>query len=167
MATRKVKLILLMMILVFGAYSILSNRSNYVSTPLMGSKSTLRAKIIETASQMLDMPYKSGGKNQAGFDCSGFVYYVMKKHEIKMAANSQGQSKQGKEIMLNKSKPGDLLFFKRSLSGPVFHVSIVKENKNNQVMMIHSSTTKGIISENISESKYWMPKLYKVTNVID
>jgi cell wall-associated NlpC family hydrolase len=84
-----------------------------------------------------------------------------------MGASSQEQSYQGKELKLTQAKPGDLLFFKRSAKSQIFHVSIVKEIKNNQVWMIHSSSTQGIVLENLSESRYWMSKLCKVTNVIN
>jgi cell wall-associated NlpC family hydrolase len=100
-----------------------------------------------------------------GFDCSGFVRYVLDYFGIKTTRNSGSQFNEGEQIPVEAARPGDLVFFggKKSIS----HVAMVVSNDAKGLIVVHSTCTRGIVKENITESKYWKPKLKdKAVNII-
>ncbi|MBK6950189.1 MAG: C40 family peptidase [Haliscomenobacter sp.] len=64
------------------------------------------------------------------------------------------------------SDAGDLIFFRRSASEPVFHVSLVIENDGKSLWVVHSTTSRGVIQEDLLASSYWKPKIYSARDVI-
>lgn len=126
-----------------------------------------RLSIIKEAEKHKGVPYKYAGKDPKGFDCSGFTYYVYGKHAIKLSGSSGAQAKQGKEIALSKVKKGDLLFFGRDgKTGRIQHVGLVYKSNSDGLYMIHSSSKRGIVIDNVTTSKYWKPKLLFARRVV-
>lgn len=100
-----------------------------------------------------------------GFDCSGFVRYVLNYFDIKTSRSSSEQFKEGTRIPVELARSGDLVFFggKNSVS----HVAMVVSNDEKGLVVVHSTCTRGIVKENITESAYWKPKLKdKAVNII-
>lgn len=103
-----------------------------------------QARLIEDAKFFKGGKYVWGGTSPKGFDCSGYVQYLFKKHNVKLPRTAWSQSKLGHKIKLSDLKTGDLLFFntdkKRKI--PVSHVGIYMGNGK----FIHAaSRKKGII----------------------
>ena len=124
-----------------------------------------RKEIINTAKEYIGTPYKTGGKNEKGFDCSGFTYFVMKKHQINLNASSGSQYKQGVPVDLKDLKPGDLIFFGGEQG--ITHVGIIVENEKNTLLMIHSSTSRGIVIEDVMKSTYWKKRIKGGRNILN
>lgn len=125
----------------------------------------LRSEIVEYAEKFLGTHYRSAGRTPSGFDCSGFVSYVMKEYEIKMNGSSASQEGQGKRISKKDAKPGDLVFFRRSPKGRVHHVAMVYENDESGMTIIHSAS-RGVVIEKIEDSEYWSHKIMTFRNVV-
>ncbi len=143
--------------------SVGSNKNKNVSAEL-----TLRRGLIKEAEKHKGVPYKYAGKDPKGFDCSGFTHYVCSKYSIKLSGSSAHQSKQGTEIPTSKAQVGDLLFFGRNgRSGKIQHVGMVYKNDSEGLFMIHSSSKRGIVIDNVSTSKYWKPKLLFARRIVD
>jgi len=143
--------------------SVSSNNNKKESAEL-----TLRKGLIKEAEKHKGIKYKYAGKDPKGFDCSGFTYYVCSKYSIKLSGSSAHQSKQGVEIPTSKAKSGDLLFFGRhGRSGKIQHVGMVYKNSSDGLFMIHSSSKRGIVVDNVTTSKYWKPKLLFARRIID
>lgn len=123
----------------------------------------LRVEIVAYAKQFIGTNYKYGGTTPRGFDCSGFTSHVMDEFNINLRRTSGEQAKQGKKISLKQSKSGDLVFF--SKNGRIFHVAMVAENKNGKIKIIHSTSSRGVVIDQLSGSKYWVPKIHSVRNV--
>lgn len=135
--------------------------------PSVGREVRLRKDIVQYADQFKGAPYLYAGKNpRTGFDCSGFTSYVMDNFDIELSPASREQAKQGKLKPLHEAEPGDLVFFRRSASEPVFHVALIVEADRNSIKVIHSTTSRGVIVEDIMSSSYWKPKIYQVRDVI-
>lgn len=82
-----------------------------------------RNSIVNLAQSFLGVPYLWGGKSSMGFDCSGFVQSVYKAHNIELPRDTYMQEEHfKKEINLNESLPGDLLFFAEK--NKISHVAI-------------------------------------------
>ena len=97
--------------------------------------------------------YVWGGTTPEGFDCSGYVQYLYKKHGINLPRTAWSQSKKGIPVDLAHLQKGDLLFFltdkKRGI--PVTHVGIYLGNGE----FIHAaSKKKGIIISPITHGHY-------------
>jgi len=103
-----------------------------------------QTQLIKDAHYFKGGKYVWGGTTPEGFDCSGYVQYLFKKHKIDLPRTAWSQSKLGKKVELAELKTGDLLFFntdkKRGI--PISHVGIyIGSNK-----FIHAaSRKKGII----------------------
>ena len=125
----------------------------------------LRSKITAYAKKYDGSRYKYGGTTPKGFDCSGFTSFVFKKFDIPITRTSDSQAKKGKKVSIRSAKPGDLVFFGRGRK--VTHVALVTKNSKSGLQVIHSTTSRGVIEENVTNSSYWKSRLLFVRNVID
>ena len=58
-------------------------------------------------------PYRWGGADPSGFDCSGFVRYVYGQVGVALPHNAAKQYELGTPIPRDRLEPGDLVFFDR------------------------------------------------------
>ncbi len=102
--------------------------------------------------------YRYGGTNvQKGIDCSGFTRYVFGYFDINTARTAEEQYQRGNKIPVEEAKAGDLVFFSRGRG--IDHVAVVVSNDKNGLFVVHSTTSRGIVKENVLESDYWRSKL--------
>lgn len=112
-----------------------------------------KQKLLEDAKYFKGGKYVWGGTTPEGFDCSGYVQYLYKKHNINLPRTAWAQSKKGTTVEIDDLQKGDLLFFltdkKRGI--PVTHVGIyIGEGK-----FIHAaSKKKGIIISSLTHGSY-------------
>lgn len=120
-------------------------------------------EMISFAKTFLGTPYRYSGSSPSGFDCSGFINYVMGSFGFSLPRSSYSIAELGKTVKLSEIQPGDLLFFKgRNVnSTTVGHVAMVVEANEHEIKMIHSSTSRGVIIENFKDSKYYIPRFIK------
>ena len=124
-----------------------------------------REEVLELAESLVDAPYRYGGKTPGGFDCSGFTNYVFRNAaDIELARSSSRQVRQGGKVKLKKCKPGDLIFFSHR-SRSIDHVGIVYKRSNGKLWMIHASSSKGVIIEEVLSSPYWSKRLVKLRSL--
>ncbi len=126
-----------------------------------------RKEVVQFAKKYVGTGYKYAGKTPKGFDCSGFTYFVMKHFDIELSAASRYQENDGRKIQVRDVKPGDLLFFRRSKEDRVFHVALVFSNDSNGIKMIHSTSSRGVVIDNLKENTYWKEKIATARNVLD
>lgn len=120
-----------------------------------GKNSAAIEKILRDAEKYLGAPYKFGGNDSKGFDCSGYTVKVFEENEYRLPRRSADQAETGNRIDIAKVRPGDLLFFATGSTGQVSHVGIVHDIGNDgEVKFIHASTSKGVIISSLNE-KYW------------
>lgn len=72
---------------------------------------TTAASVLTTAAKYLGVPYRYGGSTPAGFDCSGFVQYVLGSVGLSVPRTSEDQARVGLPITASQAAPGDLVFF--------------------------------------------------------
>ncbi len=119
--------------------------------------SLTRSVIVSEAKKYLGVPYKYGGKTpRQGFDCSGFSTFVYSKAGVPLSGSSSQLSKKGKKISLREIKPGDLAFF--GSGGRVTHVGIVENYSSDSFLVLHSTSSKGVRTDDVKKSKYWREK---------
>ncbi|MDD2982573.1 MAG: C40 family peptidase [Crocinitomicaceae bacterium] len=116
-----------------------------------------RELILKNAKKQIGVPYRYAGNDPKGFDCSGFVSYVMKMNEQELPRRASEQFSDSKKLKKKNVQQGDLVFFD-SGSG-VNHVGIIVSGKGEPLTMIHSSTSKGIVITNIETTDYWSKRV--------
>jgi len=117
-----------------------------------------RDEIVDYAKKQIGVPYVWAGTDPSGFDCSGFTTYVMKEFKKDLPRRAEDQYKSSKKIKQSKAQKGDLVFFNNG-SG-VSHVGIIISEKGQPLVMIHASSSKGIMITQIETSEYWLKRLY-------
>ncbi|MDP4086778.1 MAG: C40 family peptidase [Bacillota bacterium] len=115
-------------------------------TSLAASNKTV--PILSTAKSLIGSPYRSGGISPNGFDCSGFVNYVYKKHGISISRSSVSLWSSGGE-KVSSLEPGDLLFFNTN-GRTVSHVAIYIGDGQ----FIHSASYGGVKIDSLSAAYY-------------
>lgn len=119
-----------------------------------------RNDFVNVARDRIGSSYKYAARGPSKFDCSGLVTFSLDKLSISLKGSSSSMSRIDKGIDPDKVLPGDLVFFKKN--GKVFHVSIVSDISRDQLWVIHSTNSQGVIEEEILRSKYWKGKIYKI-----
>jgi cell wall-associated NlpC family hydrolase len=103
-----------------------------------------------TALSLRGAPYRMGGIDPSGFDCSGFVRYVYQQHGVPMPREVRDQFRTGKNVDRSRLEPGDLVFFSTVAPG-ASHVGIVIGGDQ----FVHAPSERGVVRvENLS-SQYW------------
>jgi cell wall-associated NlpC family hydrolase len=108
--------------------------------------------VLATAKQLLGTRYQYGGDTPSeGFDCSGFVQYVYRRHGVELPRTSKLQASVGTSLPLDAGllKPGDLLLFASTGTG-VNHVAIYAGDNR----MLHSSAgAGGVVYDDLSSPR--------------
>jgi len=74
----------------------------------------------QLAAALVGSPYRFGGSEPSGFDCSGLVYYVYAQAGVRLPRTAAEQQAQTIPVAFDALAPGDLVFFKT----PADHVGI-------------------------------------------
>ncbi len=130
-----------------------------------GTASKERQKLIEYAQKYIGTPYVWAGESPSGFDCSGFTGYVYKSMGKELPRRAVDQYNACKKIKERAVQKGDLVFFDNG-SG-VSHVGMVISEKGEPVVMIHASSSQGVIRTAIDSSDYWKSRLKGYGTFVD
>ena len=135
------------------------------SVPEKSTKTQLRKDIAQYAKRFKGVRYKYAGKTpKTGFDCSGFTSYVYRKFDIIVSPGSKYQAQLGKKKSLKNARAGDLLFFGKR--GKVTHVALITKNSNAGIEVVHATSSRGVMEQNVTQSSYWKPKIMFARDVL-
>lgn len=112
------------------------------------------SELVVNAMGYIGVPYKRGGSNENGFDCSGFVRAMYQKTMgLVLPHNARAQAAVTDIIDRAELQPGDLVFY-NTLRKTFSHVGIyIGEGK-----FIHSPRSGGEVRiENMSDA-YWVKR---------
>ncbi|WP_460925122.1 C40 family peptidase [Pontibacter brevis] len=108
-------------------------------------------QLVETASRWIGTPYRYGSSSRKGTDCSGFVSSIYREvYGIDLSRSSRSMFQDVKRVKKDDMRTGDLVFFRRSKKGPIFHVGIYLKNNK----FIHSATSGGVKVSSLKEPYY-------------
>lgn len=117
-----------------------------------------RLALVEYAKKFIGTPYVWAGNEPTGFDCSGFTSYVMKNYKKELPRRAVDQYNSSRQLKEKNVMMGDLVFFDNG-SG-ISHVGMIVSEKGKPLVMIHASSSKGVVITEIEKSDYWLKRLY-------
>jgi cell wall-associated NlpC family hydrolase len=106
--------------------------------------------VLATAMGLRGTPYRSGGNDPRGFDCSGFVRYVFAQHGRALPREVKEQFGVGSKIERDEVRPGDLVFFE-TVSPGASHVGIALGGNE----FVHAPSSRGVVRVERYTSEYW------------
>jgi peptidoglycan DL-endopeptidase CwlO len=106
--------------------------------------------IIDTAMQLRGVPYRNGGSDPSGFDCSGFVQWVFARNGVLLPREVREQYGTGQKIELRQVRPGDLVFFE-TVSHGASHVGLVVGADQ----FVHAPSSTGVVRVERFTTSYW------------
>ncbi len=93
--------------------------------PAAGAEADRGAAVARLALAMVGVAYRPGGETPAGgFDCSGFVRWLYRLHDVALPRSAREQARAGRPVAPEGLSPGDLVFFARD-GRSVSHVGVV------------------------------------------
>ncbi|MBR1549988.1 MAG: C40 family peptidase [Bacteroidales bacterium] len=128
-----------------------------VSNPLGLSYSEKdNMELYEAINSWLGVPYKYGGTDRNGIDCSAFVGVIYKQvYGITLNRTANDMTRDVTFISKTQLREGDLVFFTNS-KGKVSHVGIYLKDG----LFAHSSTSNGVSVSRL-DNTYWQKHFYK------
>jgi cell wall-associated NlpC family hydrolase len=109
--------------------------------------------IAGTALGLRGVPYRSGGSDPSGFDCSGFVWYVFAQHRLALPRTVEDQYRIGEKVDSDSLEPGDLVFF-RTEGRSVSHVGMSIGGDQ----FVHAPSARGEVRVERLGTNYWWPR---------
>ena len=124
------------------------------------------ASIIGEARTYIGTPYRWGGNDKVGIDCSGLMVRSFESVGFKIPRTTSQQIDIGKKVSLKKSKEGDLVFFAFGKSKrKVTHVGLVsKYNTSSDIDFIHASSSRGVVETQLVKD-YYLKRIRKIKRV--
>jgi cell wall-associated NlpC family hydrolase len=106
--------------------------------------------LVNTALEYTGAPYRNGGTDPSGFDCSGFVHYVFGRHGLEVPREVREQFRIGARVDRARLRPGDLVFFTTVAPG-ASHVGIAISSDE----FVHAPSTRGVVRVERIDTSYW------------
>ena len=110
--------------------------------------------IAGTALSLRGVPYRNGGADPRGFDCSGLVEYVFAQHGISVPRTVRELYQEGTDVALADVQAGDLLFFSTTAPGPT-HVGLSIGGDE----FVHAPNEVGVVRVERFSRDYWASRL--------
>jgi hypothetical protein len=107
--------------------------------------------VVRTALGLLGVPYRNGGTDPSGFDCSGLVQWVYARHGTALPREVRDQYRVGREVDLADVVPGDLIFFETVARG-ASHVGVVI----GEGRFLHAPSSNGVVRIEPYNANYWI-----------
>jgi cell wall-associated NlpC family hydrolase len=106
--------------------------------------------VVSTALAFRGVPYRNGGSDPSGFDCSGFVQYVFASHGLRVPREVRDQFQAAAPVDRDDIQPGDLVFFETVSRGPS-HVGIAIGGSE----FVHAPSSRGVVRVERFTTQYW------------
>lgn len=142
----KIQEVISLMNEVFGENTVDMNFAINVGGSLQGNAQTNpqgESAVVDSARKYLGTPYVWGGTSPSGFDCSGFVQYVLAENGKSVPRTTQEQFAGGQAVDKSNLQAGDLVFYNWQGGTDATHVGIYEGNGK----MIHAPHSGDVVKE--------------------
>ena len=120
------------------------------------------AYLIQTALAFLGVPYRFGGSDPSGFDCSGLMQWVFARHGTALPREVRDQYRLGREVRLKDIQAGDLIFFETVSRGASHVGMVIGEGR-----FVHAPSSNGVVRVEPYTANYWIRRFVGARRVID
>jgi len=116
--------------------------------------------LVRTALGFRGVPYRDGGSDPSGFDCSGFVQYVFAQQGVGLPREVRDQFQSGEKIEVRRVQPGDLVFFETVGHG-ASHVGVAISGDE----FVHAPSSRGRVRVERFSEGYWAARIVGVRRI--
>jgi cell wall-associated NlpC family hydrolase len=116
--------------------------------------------IVDAALELRGTPYRNGGSDPSGFDCSGFTQFVFARFDLYLPREVRDQYAHGREISRADVRPGDLVFFS-TVSRGASHVGIVVADDR----FVHAPSSTGVVRVESMDARYWRERFVGIRRI--
>jgi cell wall-associated NlpC family hydrolase len=141
-----------------------SNRSNSRQNELAADiRETGQSRLWQAAQSWLNVPYKFGGLDRNGIDCSALSRILYRDaFGLELPRMARDQMQGGRFVRQPWLKEGDLLFFRDDRGDFQDHVGVFLGNGK----FIHASSSRGVIISDLF-SAYYQERLISARRYLD
>jgi cell wall-associated NlpC family hydrolase len=119
------------------------------------------ATVVALARSFVEAPYRNGGSDPGGFDCSGFTQYVFAQIGVALPRTVLEQAAAGHPVDRRDLREGDLVFF--AIDGrTVSHVGIAVSADR----FVHAPSSRGSVREESFSVAYWQTRYATARRVV-
>jgi NlpC/P60 family len=117
------------------------------------------ATLLQTAMALQGAPYRMGGADPSGFDCSGFVQYVFWQHGVALPRTVTALAGTGEQAKVLEA--GDLVFFAIDHAS-ISHVGIALGSGR----FVHAPSSRGVVRIESLTAPYWATRYRTARRVL-
>lgn len=107
--------------------------------------------VVQTARSLVGAPYRPGGCDPQGFDCSGFVWFIYRQNGIVLPRTTSEQAQVGSPVIGAELKPADILVFRTGSGAQGLHTGVYTGNNT----FVHSPRNGSTVREESLAIPYW------------
>lgn len=134
---------------IYVGQKLLVSQSTTITTPTqVATPVTTVTPVVDFAKTLLGIPYVWGGSTPSGFDCSGFIHYVLNQTGTNIGRYS-AEGYYSRSYYVDQPQVGDLVFFVNTYKAGISHMGIYIGNNE----FIHADA-KGVVITNLNNTYY-------------
>lgn len=126
------------------------------------------SSVVETALAVMGTPYRWGGTDANGFDCSGLIQYAYGQHGIVLPRTSRDQARMGAAVdrRVEALRPGDVLGFSGEGTSAIAHVGLFVGDGQ----FLHSASggvTLSSLAGSDGDSRWWQQHWVAARRIVE